>query len=349
MKKRMYEGFVAITFIIVSPIACLLLVEVLGRVSGLLELNSAGTRFSATKGYELDPAYEHINSRGLRDREYPPLKPANTFRILALGDSFTYGAGVSSKETYVKQLEAMLNETPNDRGLRYEVLNAGVPGYNTHQELIHLREVGLQYNPDMILIGFTQSDAELGFFGMKGVEGRSWLIQVKEWMKNHIALYSFIKLRLKRLAEHFKAANLGTTVGGTAVSPLRLAVDGKTSPGWELCQQSLRDFGTLASERGIPIVLLIYPVLVNLDDTYPFKEVHTLIAKTATDYGMSVVDLLPDFIGQAPSTLWVSPRDGHPNASANAIAARGIYKALLAHKLFPGAPHPKSAHTTLAH
>ena len=340
MKKRIYQGFIAITVIITSSIACLLLVEVVGRVFGLLQLNPSATRFSATKGYELDPARKNINTRGLRDREFPLLKPANTFRILALGDSYTYGAGVSIEETYVKQLEATLNETLNDRGFRYEVLNAGVPGYNTYQELIHLREVGLQYNPDMILLGFTLSDAELGFFGLKSVEGRSWLLQFKEWVKDHFALYSFVRLRLKRLVDRLKAAKLGIIIGGTAVSPLRLAVDGKTSPGWELCRQSLEGFATLARERGIPLLLVIYPFLVNLDDTYPFRDSHTLIAKTATDYGMNVVDLLSEFMGHEPSTLWVSPRDSHPNASANAIAASGVYKALLAHKFLPEPPSP---------
>src|SRR5262249_40224164 len=162
-------------------------------------------------------------------------------------DSFTYGAGLRSEETYVKQLETMLNQKLARHGIRYEVLNAGVPGYNTHQELIHLREVGIMYNPDLILLGFNMSDAELGYFGLKNIE-RTWPIQVKEWVKDHFALYDFVRLHLKRLMDRVEAAHHEVEVGGTAVLPLQLAAAGHTNPGWELCRQSLEGFSAVARE-----------------------------------------------------------------------------------------------------
>jgi hypothetical protein len=81
----------------------------------------------------------------------------------------------------------------------------------------------------------------------------------------------------------------------------------------------------------IPILLAIYPVLSRLDNTYPFKESHALIATTAGVYGIRVVDLLPYFASRDPSGLWARD-NSHPNAMANGIAARGIYEALLAHR-----------------
>jgi lysophospholipase L1-like esterase len=340
MKKWIRKGFVDVTLIVGSLIVFTLLIEIVGRASGLLKLQPSTTRFSATKGYELTPDHKSINSHGLRDQELSLVKPSNTFRILALGDSFTYGHGVRREETYVKQLEAILNHKLGNRGIRYEVLNAGVPGYNTHQELIHLQEVGLLYQPDVILLGFTMSDAELGFFGLKNVAGQNWPIQLKEWTKNHFALYQFIKLRLKRLVDRIEAANHDVEVGGTSVLPIQLAAAGKTSEGWELCRQSLENLAAIARDRGIPVLLIIYPFLGQLDDTHPFRESHALIARTASGYGMGVVDLLPYFTGREPSGLWVSQKDSHPNASANAIAARGIYEALLAYRFLPAFPSP---------
>ncbi|HSE87961.1 MAG TPA: GDSL-type esterase/lipase family protein [Candidatus Binatia bacterium] len=317
-----------------------LLVELVGRATGLLELQPSATQFSATKGYELTPDLKTINSHGLRDQEFPLVKPTHTFRILALGDSFTYGHGLRDEETYVKQLEAMLNQKLGNHGIRYEVLNAGVPGYNTHQELIHLQEVGLLYHPDVILIGFTMSDAELGVFGLKNIGGRNWPTLLKEWIKDHFALYQFIRLRLKRLVDRIEAAKYSVKVGGTSVLPLQLAAAGKTNDGWELCRQSLEKFAAIGGIRGIPVLLIIYPFLGQLDDTYPFRESHALIARTATGYGMGIVDLLPHFTGQEPSGLWVSPTDSHPNGFANTIAARGIFDALIAYRLLPASPSP---------
>jgi hypothetical protein len=131
MNRWIRKGFVSISLIFGSVVFCILLIEIVGRASGLLELQPSTTRFSATKGYELTPDHANINSHGLRDEEFSLAKPADRFRILALGDSFTYGHGVRSEETYVKQLEAMLNHKLGNRGIRYEVLNAGVPGYKS--------------------------------------------------------------------------------------------------------------------------------------------------------------------------------------------------------------------------
>jgi lysophospholipase L1-like esterase len=338
MRKWIRKAFIAVTLIVSSLVVSTLLIEVVGRASGLLELQTSRTQFSTTKGYELAPNNKTINSHGLRDREYSLLKPTNTFRILALGDSFTYGHGVRSEETYVKQLEAILNRKLGHHGTRFEVLNAGVPGYNTHQELIHLQEVGLLYNPDAILLGFTMSDAELGFFGSKNAAAQKWPVQLKEWIKDHFALYQFVRMGLKRLLDRIEAAKYDIEAGGTSVLPIQLAAAGKTSPGWELCRQSLEGLAAISRDRGIPILIVIYPFLGQLDESYPFRDSHALVARTATGYGMGVIDLLPHFTGRDPSGLWVSAKDSHPNASANAIAASGIYEALLAYRFLSLSP-----------
>ncbi|MBI2653355.1 hypothetical protein HYX02_00950 [Candidatus Woesearchaeota archaeon] len=90
------------------------------------------------------------NSLGLRDVEYGE-KKNNELRILALGDSFVWGAyGTELNQTFVKILERKLNE--KSRSLRYQVINAGVPGYGTDQEFLYLKDRGYKLKPDLILV-----------------------------------------------------------------------------------------------------------------------------------------------------------------------------------------------------
>jgi lysophospholipase L1-like esterase len=319
-----------------SAIMCMLLIETIGRISGLLEVPSAIWRFSPTKGYELNPGQDDINSYGLRDREFELRKPPNTYRIIATGDSFTYGHGIKSGETYVKQLEILLNDKLNGSGMKYEVLNAGVPGYNTEQELIHVNELSQRLTTDLLLLQFTLNDAELG---TKDVRQRMWIIRVKEWVKSNFALYSLLRYLFKRLANRIEAAKLGVQEIETSIVPLKLAVAGESTAGWERCRQALEDFGDSSRVLGIPAVLVIYPILDRLD-TYPYGPIHELLTKTANEYGIFVIDLLPAFIGSEAATLWVSPQDSHPNAAANAIAARSIFASLMFYRLIPASRSP---------
>jgi hypothetical protein len=119
----------------------------------------------AARGQRLAAGYDgwfagvpvHINSLELRDpREYALAKGPNTFRILVLGDSVTFGHGSVYEHTYPYLLEQRLKAwRPN---VDWQVWNAGVPGYNTSQELAHLLEVGDRFRPDLVIVGFFDND-----------------------------------------------------------------------------------------------------------------------------------------------------------------------------------------------
>ena len=85
------------------------------------------------------------NSDGLRsDREYTPEKNPVTYRILLFGASFTAAARVSNTDRYSDLLEKEMKNT--------EVINFGLPGSGTDQQLLMFREKGLKYEFDLILI-----------------------------------------------------------------------------------------------------------------------------------------------------------------------------------------------------
>jgi hypothetical protein len=69
--------------------------------------------------------------------------------VLVLGDSFTEAAQVAEQESVVGRLETALNARGADR---YEVLNAGVGGWGTGQQLVYLREEGYRYEPEIVVV-----------------------------------------------------------------------------------------------------------------------------------------------------------------------------------------------------
>jgi hypothetical protein len=103
-------------------------------------------------------AYVRINSDGLRDREHTKAKPPHTFRVAVLGDSYMAALQVPAEDTFCAQLERELRDCPNLNGRAIEVINFGVPGYGTSQELITLREQVWQYSPDIVVLAVTTSN-----------------------------------------------------------------------------------------------------------------------------------------------------------------------------------------------
>ena len=91
-----------------------------------------------------------INSKGLRDREYAYAKPKGAKRALVLGDSFTWGYGVANDEIFTEVLEKRLAAAP----VEWEILNAGVSGWGTDQELLFFIDEGVKYSPDIVVLAF---------------------------------------------------------------------------------------------------------------------------------------------------------------------------------------------------
>ena len=98
-----------------------------------------------------------VNGLGFRDRrDYDLKKGPNTFRILVLGDSVTFGHGAVFDTTYPNLLQLQLTAWKPETD--WQVWNLGVPGYNTRNELEYLKEVAPVYAPDLVVVGFFPND-----------------------------------------------------------------------------------------------------------------------------------------------------------------------------------------------
>jgi hypothetical protein len=97
--------------------------------------------------------YISSNSRGIRGgSEHSYTKDRGKLRILFLGDSYTFGDEVSDNETYPDYLQQMLPDV--------EVINMGMSGYGHDQMLIYLKEEGVKYQPDIVILGYLSMDSE---------------------------------------------------------------------------------------------------------------------------------------------------------------------------------------------
>ncbi|MBX9655698.1 SGNH/GDSL hydrolase family protein [bacterium] len=110
--------------------------------------------------YRLSPHYlrgqTHHNSIGYRGREVIVPKPQNCFRILVLGGSTTYGEFIDDdQDTFPACLEEHLHRA----GFKsVEVVNAGVPGYNSWESLIDFELFGMPLQPDLVIPYFGVND-----------------------------------------------------------------------------------------------------------------------------------------------------------------------------------------------
>lgn len=135
---------------------CLALGEMAGRIYARSTLQARGVGYSETLGWRLLPDIEKVgemwcdkvpaktNSHGWRDVECDYKRTPGRARIVALGDSFTFGHGVDYGERFTERLEDQLADT--------EVVNMGVCAYGTDQELLAWESEGQRYSPDVVLL-----------------------------------------------------------------------------------------------------------------------------------------------------------------------------------------------------
>jgi hypothetical protein len=211
--------------------------------------------------------------------------------------------------TYPAQLERLLNEkAPKSfsRGQRFEVLNLGVGNYNTVQEVMRLRNVGLAFHPDLVTMGWFINDAEPTPHPPRG------------FLMEHSYLFALLASRKNVLSPRT----------GTWDDYYRNLYN-DDQPGWKVEQDAFGDLAMMGRDSGVPVIMFLLPELHDLTNHCPFAEIYDRVANTGRAKGLQVVDLFPQFAGYKPETkLWVTPLDAHPNAEAEGMIARGMYDAL---------------------
>lgn len=258
-------------------------------------------------------ATAHINADGFRGPAVPREKPPSTFRLLFLGDSFTFGEGVDDDQTFAALVTAGLNRRAGS--LRYDGINAGVSGYNTRDEVVYLRERWLAYGPDLVVLTFYLNDAydddrfaPLIMGRGAGLLGQDVAVpsQLLRWLVARVGGW----WQARQVREIYISQFSG-----------RALVEGQD---WDASRHALKEAAELLRGRGIPLVLVLFPELWDLTDSHPFAAVYATVEQYARKLGIPVLNLFDTFRGQDARTLWVHAGDHHPNPRAHRMAADAI-------------------------
>ena len=289
-----------------------------------------------------------INSHGFRDENNTVEKPGKTKRILALGDSFTFGIKAEQEWLFTEQLEDMLNAKDGDS--IYEVINAGTIGYTTDNEYLLLKNKGLQFDPDMVIVFF--------FIGNDITEFRRHV-----WVKNKLNNLEAIidkdhyvddegRLRSKEYGEptfkflHFvnkrwiilqkKLGLYKDPKGGPTLTwPTFLEPDDPNGDPdlplyWEKVEKSLVLIRDLLDREGIEFKVVAIPMDVQTnkkywgkyaemyfdDDAYEKARPQTKLKEVTNKLGIDLIDLLPYFKG-VPDHVWLYFEKDDPHFTAD--------------------------------
>lgn len=234
-----------------------------------------------------------INRYGHHDDDFPVEKPAGEFRALMVGDSVTMGDGVPYEETFSSQLEGLLAGADR-RHRSHQVINTGVHGYSTFQELRVLEE-SLVFDPDFVALGFCMNDVTEPFIRNTDFGGVGFGYQGILQSGSVVAGYLFNETGAGRLLQKVRsraltreAEKLREIYGVEQMARADLE-DPVFRPGWDSVLGSLEEVYGLVEERELPFLLMIFPFTFQLFESDAL-EPQRILREHATRHGIPVVD-----------------------------------------------------------
>lgn len=308
------------------------------------------TRYLPLYGHEVS-----FNSAGMRDHEHSFAKPAGTFRILVLGDSFMEAVQVPFEQSLPSLLETGLR-AKSTRTI--EVINAGVSGWGTDDALRYLSMYGFKYQPDLVLVTMTlhndiSDNLRQEWHRLDGdslvSQNRppmSWFEYKKTQLKAFLST-RFQTYQLWRRVRHGKEIRQGGRQLASHVEQLfTTPTPVPIAKGVELTDLLLHRMKAETDSAGARMAIVFLPLKYQLSDSawtsfvkgsqVPADSLdnhrpQSLVRPIVDSLGVPVIDLLPAFQAwTADSTggLYLE-WDGHWNANGHRLATNTVVDGLL--------------------
>ena len=292
------------------------------------------------------------NQYGFRERNFDSPKPSGIYRIMVLGDSLTWGAGLAPEERYTAIAENLLNKTFNDR--KFEVLNFGISGGPTIRERDILRKYKDRVDPDLIVVGFCLNDPQ--------PRGQDYSIERENLENSTIGriiqrMQVFLRdVRLLYLAERLKMAFYNLAMKAGMIPDWETALQRTYEPQsdeWLDFVQALRDIKNISDEFHLPRPIFAILNQGNYSSDYDnlgleqalqgpavyavgqelagsvkqFLAWYHQAEKAAEDVGFMTYNHEYEIPRQIKNeSLWINSLDFHPSASLNRVYGEKLYR-----------------------
>jgi lysophospholipase L1-like esterase len=245
------------------------------------------------------------NDMGLRN---PPIGPKTKPRVLALGDSTTFGLGLGDSETWPRRLGAVLNDSA-------EVINGGVAGFSAFQGLRFLDKKGLALKPDVVVASFGQNDFD-SWNSLSDIEIAAGMEERESKLEQGSSLSDAFVLARRA------AQGVRQSMNNLHSGPKRPRLNEQEFA------DTLIQFTGVCKANSIRLLFVVWPAeeQVTGPET-PLNHYQPVIVRVAQETNTPFVDLVPAFrAARDKGALFIDPV--HASALGCDVAAAAIASAL---------------------
>ena len=266
------------------------------------------------------PYRVRINSLGFRGEEFPAGHRQGLFRVLCLGDSYTFGPYVDDHATFPAVLYRLLKERPTGSGDVGEVINGGANGFTIADELMFLESKALALEPDLVILAFSPND--VGDLGRPQPQ--------IELMRDHARLKSVVLLG--PILELLQTTAVFNGMQRTAAwLRLRQRRVGETPTGafpealWDRYRSLLEELSSLLRRHGTRLLVVAWPSALQISGEDPMVYQERLELYTR-ELEIAYLDLAPAVreVETGGVNPFLLPHDSHPSAAGYEAAALAI-------------------------
>jgi lysophospholipase L1-like esterase len=270
------------------------------------------------------------NKHGFRERDFKSPKPADTYRIMVLGDSLTWGAGLAVEERYTAIAEKLLNNAFPQK--KFEVLNFGIFGGPTTTERDILEKFKLEVNPDLIVVGFCLNDPQPKRHDWSiereklsdSLLGRS-IHHISHFLAGQGLFYTgkLLNDAFYRSAQRWGLIPNAQTALGRAYDPV--------SNEWHGFIQALQDIKRTSDQLNLPppIFAVLSQGQLHTEIFKVWSQWYHQAEKAAANIGFISYNHEFEIAHQLENeSLIINKLDGHPSASVNRIYGEKLYQVI---------------------
>lgn len=309
----------------------------------------------STRVWALRPGYSKkwagtqvdINDKGLRDEAIEYAKPAGEFRILFLGGSVTFAYSVDVEKGYVSLTENLLQKSWGDeRHEKIRTINTGVGGYSTFQQLQYLKEEGVKFAPDVVILDFGLNDVLERYLIVKDYGGTGTFrggqkteIDLTETKTFAEKVHKFLvnlprKTALYSVARYIKVRMVAKKQGQADVKEqvwmAKKLIEGEENPklkaAWKQTLDELHQFVTVSREAGALPILMVYPYRIQVELGAKTSRPQDILKDFAKQEGIDIIDLMTAYAPHPAADLFID--EDHPTVFGHRVAAAEIGRRL---------------------